>query len=224
MANAQPSVFLSDGVQYEISSFSENTCRPTREDRRLLVMKQRSAAREATNRLLSSLGLPNAEVARNEDRSPRWPGGIVGSIAHSESWIFVAVARTEDVKGLGVDVETIMTSRMHDEIGGVYLNANELALIGAEAELERASTVCFSAKEAFFKCVYPLARVFFDFKDAEISSLDCETGQLSIRLLKHLSPEFRAGLLFTGSFRFDGCSVFTAFELPPTGHSFAAAE
>lgn len=119
------------------------------------------------------------------------------------------------MKGLGIDVETIMSRQLHDEIGPVYLNDAEMALVET-AELPLASTICFSAKEALFKGIYPLIGRFFDFKDAAVARLDYASRRLSIRLTNTLSGEFHAGVVVDGSFCYDNRSVFTAFELLPT--------
>jgi enterobactin synthetase component D len=169
------------------------------------------AARASARRLLRTFGFANAEITRNPDRSPGWPTGIVGSIAHSERYVFVAVARQDDVRGLGIDVETIISPEIHNEIGSVFLNNDEMSLVG-NVDRPLASTICFSAKEALFKCLYPLVGRIFDFKDAEVTKLDYLTGELSIRLISAISDDFPSGFMIEGSFRYDDHNVFTAFE------------
>jgi enterobactin synthetase component D len=185
--------------------------REERIDRRRL---QYETGRAWAANLLAELGSSDSTVPTSADRSPIWPVGFVGSITHSDKLVGVAIARRADARSLGIDLETIISAETADEIETICLSANE-ARLRAFAEMDRGlfSTVCFSAKEALFKCLYPLANCFFDFKDTEIQRLDVVAKKLYIRLLRDLSPEFCAGTLFEGAYRWDDHHVFTSFEL-----------
>jgi 4'-phosphopantetheinyl transferase EntD len=65
--------------------------------------------RHVARRALALLGVPAAEIPVGDDRSPRWPDGIVGSITHATaeggSYAAAAVARASDVVALGIDAE-----------------------------------------------------------------------------------------------------------------------
>jgi 4'-phosphopantetheinyl transferase EntD len=76
------------------------------------------------------------------------------------------------------------------------------------------SSLCFSAKESFFKCLYPLTGVWFDFRDAEIASFDADLQLLQMRLLRDLPSGFREGQIFSGTFSWTDRRVYTAFTLP----------
>ncbi len=172
--------------------------------------------RACAARLLFSLGCLRPSVGVAVDRSPIWPSDFVGSISHNDQWLAVAVARRTDVRSLGIDIETLIADGAIGEIELACLNDREIAL-GAAIDMDRARfvTLCFSAKEAFYKCLYPLVRLFFDFDDAEVESIEVGTGRLHIRLLRDLSSEFRAGICLQGAYRFAGTQVFTSFQLPP---------
>jgi enterobactin synthetase component D len=215
-ARTQMRDLFSDKVSYEVVDVPEfrQALLPPLRDRRALRRMQFDAGRISAKRLLASLGLANADIPANADRSPAWPAGFVGSIAHTDTLVFVAVARQKDLRGLGIDVEPIVSDHLHSEIGSVYLNRAEMSLVRATTNIALASTICFSAKEAFFKAVYPLARRFFDFMDAEVVSLSFESGDISILLTSTLSDEFAAGLPFKGAFHHDVQNVFTSFQLP----------
>jgi enterobactin synthetase component D len=179
-------------------------------DRRSYRFRQFSATRVAASRLLRNFGETNTQLARLDDGSPDWPPGIVGSISHSANCIFIAIARREDVRALGIDVETVISPEVRSEIGSVYMNKNEMSLMGDEG---LAPTICFFAKESLFKCIYPITKRYFGYEDAEVTSLDYQACRPSIRLVSSLSNEFLAGTAFEGSFRYDERNVFTALEL-----------
>ena len=60
----------------------------------------RFCAEKALQRLDPALP---TRVSKNEDGSPRWPDGIVGSITHTQGFVSAAVARLQDYLGLGLD-------------------------------------------------------------------------------------------------------------------------
>src|SRR6516225_7876078 len=94
--------FFSDKVAYEMLCLRTNHLSSQRiEDRRSFRLTQFVAARASAKRLFRALGLPSVEISRRPDGSPDWPSSVVGSIAHSNSHVFVAIARREDLRGLG---------------------------------------------------------------------------------------------------------------------------
>jgi len=76
---------------------------------------------------------------------------------------------------IGIDAEAIIQPETTVEIDDLYLNERERSLRGSvEINHQTFSSLCFSAKESFFKCLYPLTGIWFDFQDAEIASLDAD--------------------------------------------------
>lgn len=114
-------------------------------------------------------------VGKNADRSPSWPKGYVGSISHSRNWIVAAAARHDWWKSIGIDSEPITTCQraafLKDQIG----HSVEWQLLdSARLSLPAAFTLLFSAKEAFYKCWYPLRQRFVDFLDVMATSVEPE--------------------------------------------------
>ncbi|MER8504860.1 4'-phosphopantetheinyl transferase superfamily protein [Mesorhizobium sp. M0204] len=113
------------------------------------------------------LGLSDLVLPAGRDRAPVWPPGIVGSITHSRRWCAVAMARTRDVAGLGLDIEEHpgVPERLAPEImtKPEIDSCNRLA--AAERDLMR--SFVFSAKEAAFKAQYGLTKTMFYFQDVD---------------------------------------------------------
>lgn len=110
------------------------------------------------------------------DRSPGWPPGFVGSISHSERLAWAAVARESELVSIGVDAERIVDVESMDEVAKLVLHADEQALLdSSQLEKRHAFTLAFSAKEASYKCVYPLGLQPLDFLDLSIRSIDNNT-------------------------------------------------
>ena len=131
---------------------------------------------------LQALSTWNQEgpVGQADDRSPIWPEGFSGSISHSKNWVWASVADSQQIRSVGVDTEVIVDSATRAQTWEQVATMAELRTLEA-LDLDPATefTVLFSAKEAFYKCWYPVARHYFDFRDAIVEF--CEPGQLTIR-------------------------------------------
>jgi len=148
------------------------------------------------------------------DRSPVWPQGYVGSITHTDDLVGVAVARRKDFRSIGIDAEAIIQPETRAEIEDLCMSETERALRDSvEINHQTFLSLCFSAKESFFKCLYPLTGVWFDFRDAEIACFDADLQLLQMRLLRDLPFGFREGQLFGGTFSWTDRRVYTAFAL-----------
>ena len=128
-----------------------------------------AAARSCARRALAKLGFQPMALVPNQDRSPVWPPGGVGSISHSDDWAIAVCARAIDCLAVGVDVEP--AAPMAIEEASVILTAREISHLRQinEREFGRLAKVCFSAKEAIYKCQYPLTGKRFDFKDIALT-------------------------------------------------------
>ncbi len=175
--------------------------------------QQSAAARSCAAQLLAALGAPSVEVGRQADGAPRWPDGYVGSLSHTAVRAAAAVARADAVRSIGIDLELLAGLEVVRDIEAVCLHPSEIAL-RTDPPLSGAAraTLCFSAKEALYKCLYPLVNQYFDFMDARVERI-APDGALQVRLLRRLGPAFAAGTSFEGRYRFDEQHVFTSFEL-----------
>ncbi|HSU62645.1 MAG TPA: 4'-phosphopantetheinyl transferase superfamily protein [Burkholderiales bacterium] len=189
--------------------------RRTRDEQFRLRQSIFDLGRACAAELLAELGSGETSVAMAADRSPVWPQGYVGSITHTDELLGVAVARRKDFRSIGIDAEAIVQPDTTVEIDELCMGERERALRdSAGIDRQTFSSLCFSAKESFFKCLYPLTGVWFDFQDAEIASFDPDLQLLQMRLLRDLASGFRQGQVFGGAFRWTDRRVYTAFALP----------
>jgi len=172
-------------------------------------------ARWCAAELLSCLGAPTTEVGSGKNREPLWPVGFVGSITHSKLLVAVAVTDKTQVSSIGIDVEAIVDKNDAYYIAASCLREEELQMLNIECGLSRLQlvTLIFSAKEAFFKVLYPMVNTYFDFLDAAIDSVNVEEHTVRMVLKRQLSNKVQAGFSLTGTFNFQYGYVFTAFEL-----------
>lgn len=129
-----------------------------------------AAGRSCAKTLLNRWNV-NEEVGVAADRSPIWPVGFVGSISHSNHWVWSAVAKSTQTRSLGIDTEVVVSSETCDMLDEDIVTKQERSVVeslGLSAEVS--FTLAFSAKEAFYKCWYPITEAFFEFKQVAIES------------------------------------------------------
>lgn len=129
-----------------------------------------------------------------EDRAPVWPAHICGSITHSAGRAAAIVARKEDWRGLGMDLENLLSLERAERLAGEILTPAELRRMAAapREQLALCVTLTFSVKESLFKALYPLVGQRFYFEHAEVLEWHA-SGQIRLRLLTDLSSEWRNG-------------------------------
>lgn len=105
---------------------------------------------------LAHLGV-DAILPKGEGGAPVWPRDIVGSITHTTGYAAALVAWRRDFQAIGIDAERI--GRISPRMAGMLFGPAERAWLDAlgEAERNRAATIFFSAKEAYYKAWHPVA-------------------------------------------------------------------
>lgn len=105
-------------------------------------------------------------IPSNPDRSPRWPDGVVGSIAHTTDACLAVVGRRASWRSIGVDIEP--ECGIDESLWDIICTPEELDLIRKEPSSVQAECVArvFVAKEAFYKWHFPQLKTVLDFQDA----------------------------------------------------------
>lgn len=134
--------------------------------------------------LLGRMGLGDCEIGRDGKGCPQWPDGVVGSISHTRDFCAVSLAESKHFISLGIDLEE--SSRLKTSLWPrlfVRSEIEQLERIRDSANRMRHAAIMFSAKEAFYKCDYPLNHQPYMFTDAEVA-LDEASGQLRLCIEK----------------------------------------
>ncbi len=127
------------------------------------VRRASGAARIVARELMAQLGYARLPVPKAPSGAPVWPPGLTGSMAHDDRVAVAAVGMQRDIRAVGIDIEL-----------AVPLPADMLELIAAPQELHKIAAdplqgkLLFAAKEAVYKAVYPLDRVFLEFRDIDV--------------------------------------------------------
>jgi len=124
--------------------------------------------RACARRALDQFGIQRFSLLSGEKREPLWPPEIVGSITHTTGFAAAVVARGADVEALGIDCEVIES--VGQDLWERICTPEEQARLGQlpEAEARRQAALIFAAKEAFYKCQFPLSREWVGFEDVSI--------------------------------------------------------
>ena len=152
------------------------------------------AGRVCARAALQQLDHLNYIPAIGEDRAPVWPAHICGSITHSTGHAAAIVAHTAQWRGLGMDLENVLTLERAERLAGEILTADELQRMATlpREQIAQLVTLTFSAKESLFKALYPIVQKRFYFEHAEMLEWS-DAGQLRLRLLTDLSSEWCHG-------------------------------
>lgn len=167
--------------------------------RRLEFTHGRSCARRA----LVALGHDPAPLLVGAAREPLWPRGIVGSITHDRELCVVAVARTEAYAGIGIDIEpeepltAPVAARIWSPAEALAAEASGLVPPASAPKL------VFAAKEAVYKCQFPVTRTYIGFHGV---SVELAAGTFTAVLTAPVGP-------LPSGFRFDGVWRRAAGEL-----------
>jgi 4'-phosphopantetheinyl transferase EntD len=135
-------------------------------------------ARVCARRALARMGIAPVALVPEDDRAPRWPTGVVGSISHTHGYCAVVVAQSAHYASVGLDAE--QDRELAPDLVNLICTARERHVLRANPE---AAVLYFAAKEAFYKCQYPLTKTFLDFQDVELD-VDFSQGTFRSTVIK----------------------------------------
>jgi 4'-phosphopantetheinyl transferase EntD len=179
------------------------------------------AGRLCAHRALAEFGIGDFDLLARADRQPVWPPGLTGSITHTEGYSAAVVGERSRVAALGIDAECVSAVRadLWPAICGTA-ELERLRTLAPEAQAP-AAALTFAAKEAFFKCQYPLAAERFEFGEVQLEEAEWQAASGSFRLaverasrLDQFLPR-AARRRIEGRFRRQGPYVIAGLGLAP---------
>ena len=177
-----------------------------------------AAGRWCARSALAQLGQPHVALHPAGDRQPSWPPGYVGSITHTTGFCAAAVARRSQIQAIGLDSELVGAPSA--DIWATICRDEELAWVTSLPETARpaAVTLLFSAKEAFYKCQYPLVAEWLDFHDLAVQVRDFgpALGTFAVRGCRELQFHRRVELPIDGRYVFHEDFVSAGIAVRPT--------
>lgn len=124
------------------------------------------------------------ELLKNGDQGPLWPAHVIGSFSHSKSMALCALASRLKYEAIGVDIELIVTQKKFEVIKRSILRESEMKMLDQFQDKRGLilATLFFSAKEALYKMLNPLVKVYINFHEAYILEVDQEKKLFTIVL------------------------------------------
>lgn len=169
------------------------------------------AARACARLAMELLGELPVAIPAAPDRSPVWPAHLIGSISHCATFCLAAVARKGERHGaIGVDVEP--AEDLPSELLDAICSPGEKAALDDKLPEERLllARILFSAKEAVYKCQYPLTGTILDFQDLEVTFAEtCFQAKLQRPV-----GMFGKGSIFEGRVAFAHGCIVTGVTVP----------
>jgi 4'-phosphopantetheinyl transferase EntD len=172
-------------------------------------------ARLCARRALAELGVAPCALVPGPDRSPRWPENIRGTIAHSRHACAAALTKAPHILGIGLDLEE--DTPLEPDLEAMICTTTERSWLDPFSPPERGllGKVIFCAKEAFYKCQYPISRTFLDFSEVTLS-IDLAQGTFRIADLSRAGAPWDRLRDVTGQFRRqNGLVIATAMLASP---------
>jgi 4'-phosphopantetheinyl transferase EntD len=172
-----------------------------------------AAGRHCASLALEKLGFTQYPVEMRNDRAPAWPQGVVGSITHTDGFAAAAVARVGLCISLGLDAEKI--DRVSHDLWSYICSQEEISrlLELRPSKAAFAAALIFSAKEAFYKCQYPITGEFIDFQAGTVNFEDVSaaSGSCSFIIRPGSAIERRIDPPYKGHWFADGSHIVTGF-------------
>jgi 4'-phosphopantetheinyl transferase EntD len=174
-----------------------------------------AAGRLCARRALAEFGIVDFPIRVADDRQPIWPDSFVGSITHTEGYGAAVVAERRRAHALGLDSEIV--GQVKAPLWATICTQGEIAWLRSLPVSEQAAavTLIFSAKEAFYKCQYPLTRERLGFLDAVVeAAAPASEGTFSIRSTRRIAFEDYAIMPLQGRYLFHEEEVTAGIALP----------
>jgi 4'-phosphopantetheinyl transferase EntD len=182
-----------------------------------------AAGRLCVRRALHEYGIDQFPLRVAADRQPIWPEGFIGSITHTAGLCAAVVAESRTIAAVGIDSEIV--GHVTPDIWSTICVADEADWVNSLPPSERAAavTLIFSAKEAFYKCQYPMVSEWLDFHDLVIESETAgqsgqNAGRILIRATRRIRFEEHALLPMVGRYQFHEQFVSVGVALPQTSN------
>jgi 4'-phosphopantetheinyl transferase EntD len=171
-------------------------------------VEQFTAGRVCSRLALVRLGVAaTTPIERGEDRAPIWPPGFIGSISHTDTWCAAAVARLSDLRSVGIDLE--QATPLKEALWRRVCTPEERERLRRLPDPGLMGKILFSAKEAVYKCQYPITMQFLGFHAVQV-----EFGDGAFHaVFQQEAGEFKPGYEMSGRYLVEDGLVATACEL-----------
>ena len=176
-----------------------------------------AAGRICARRALAEFGMTEFALEVGAQRQPVWPDSMAGSITHTAGFCAAVVAPRSIALAFGIDCEVVGDIK-RDVWPRICLPV-EIAWLRSLASEERdaAAALIFSAKEAFYKCQFPMTRERLDFfaVTIEVAQWGGASGVFRVGACPGTARSVCDALPLEGRYLLHGGFVSTGIAWPP---------
>lgn len=140
------------------------------------------AGRYLAAEAMASYDIHHFKLIADANRCPLWPNSLVGSITHTNTYAACITANKADIAAIGIDAQDILNDERAERLQSRIIDSAEARII-SQSDLSAALglSLCFSAKEAIYKALYPRIQQYFGFNAAKLHSIDTAANTFSFR-------------------------------------------
>jgi 4'-phosphopantetheinyl transferase EntD len=128
------------------------------------VRRASGAARIVARRLIARLGCEDADLPREVGLAPRWPSGILGSLAHDRTLAVAVAAKNSRARSVGLDIEP--AEPLAPDLVDIVATPEEQPVLQGDLI---AAHLLFCVKEAVYKATHPIDGVFLAHHDIQVN-------------------------------------------------------
>lgn len=130
-------------------------------------LREYHAGRVAARLALEPWGYHARPLVADADGVPDFPTGLAASLTHTgRERTYAAAAALAGALGIGIDAEEHQL--LEQEVAEHVLSEAEWETLPPWGSPRELALLVFSAKEAFYKCIFPKARTFLGFREVEL--------------------------------------------------------
>jgi 4'-phosphopantetheinyl transferase EntD len=178
-------------------------------------LEEFAAGRSCARLLLSEFGIHHFAIEVGAHRQPVWPETLVGSITHTTGFCAAVAAPKKCLRSVGIDTE--IAGSVKPELWRGICTTSETAWLRSLPKPKQlaAASLIFSAKEAFYKCQFPLTqeRLGFHEVSVELPAWGDQRGAFRISANRSIALEGSAVLPLQGQYLFHEQFITAAIAL-----------
>ncbi len=164
-----------------------------------------ATGRWCARKALEKSGYSGFAVLSNGNREPIWPKGICGSISHTKGAYCCAVAKNNEYRSIGIDIENA-NRKISEGALKIILNDDEMDWTSKKEDMYK--RIIFCIKESVFKLLYPLIKDHFYFSSVSVLPVK-SNNEFEFVLNKDLNKEFKTGNTYKGLYYYNDDLIFT---------------
>ncbi|CAM4022415.1 4'-phosphopantetheinyl transferase superfamily protein [Rahnella bruchi] len=159
------------------------------------------AGRALAKRNLAQLHIFGHKLLPDMDGIPQWPAGISGSLSHNREIALCVTLPSQLASMVGIDIETLMSQEDAQLLWPHIISAQEYEFLQSQPlDFHLMLTLAFSAKESFYKLVFPKTRTEMIFHSVRFVDFDLKSGMFTLTIPEELITLFPSQLYARGTF------------------------